>query len=129
MSKIQRINPDGMVKNPAFSQAIVTEGSGKTIYIGGQNAVNEKAEVIGKGNLAAQTEQVLKNMQTILETCGATFDNVVKMTIYLVQGQDPRVGFGAAQAFITSPPTISVVMVAGLGNPDFLLEMDAIAVV
>ncbi|MGV3557132.1 RidA family protein [Larkinella arboricola] len=129
MSKIQRVNPDGMMSSPAFAQAIITEGSGKTIYIGGQNAVNQKNELIGKGDLAAQTEQVLTNIQTALEACGATFDHVVKMTIYLVQGQDPRIGFGAAQKFITAPPTISVVMVAGLGNPDFLLEMDAVAFV
>ena len=39
---MEHINPDGLIKNPAFSQIIATEGNGKTIYIGGQNAVNEK---------------------------------------------------------------------------------------
>ncbi|WP_214659246.1 hypothetical protein [Candidatus Formimonas warabiya] len=47
--KIQHINPDELMKNPAFSQIVLTQGSGKTIYIGGQNAVNARREIIGKG--------------------------------------------------------------------------------
>ncbi|MRS64681.1 RidA family protein [Larkinella terrae] len=118
-----------MMKSPAFSQAIITEGSGKTIYIGGQNAVNEKGELVGKGDLAAQTEQVLKNVQTALEACGATWDHVVKMTIYVVQGQDIRAGFAASQKFLKTAPTISVPFVSGLGNPDYLVEIDVVAFV
>lgn len=129
MSKIQRVNPDGMMKSPAFSQAIVTEGSGKTIYIGGQNAVNEKNELVGKGDLAAQTEQIMKNVQTTLEACGATWENVVKLTIYIVQGQDIRAGFSASQKYLKTAPTVSVLFVAGLGNPDYLVEIDAVAFV
>ncbi|WP_229311641.1 RidA family protein [Larkinella rosea] len=129
MSKIQRVNPDGMMKSPAFSQAIVTEGTGKTVYIGGQNAVNEKNELIGKGDLAVQTEQALKNVQTALEACGATWEDVVKMTIYVVQGQDIRAGFAASQKFLKTAPTISVPFVAGLGNPDYLVEIDVVAFV
>jgi enamine deaminase RidA (YjgF/YER057c/UK114 family) len=129
MSKIQRVNPDGMMKSPAFSQAIITEGSGKTVYIGGQNAVNEKNEIVGKGDLARQTEQAMTNVQTALEACGATFEQVVKMTIYIVQGQDLMAGFKASQKFLNTAPTISVVFVAGLGNPDYLVEIEAVAFV
>ncbi|GAB3907968.1 RidA family protein [Larkinella knui] len=129
MSKIQRVNPAGMMKSPAFSQAIITEGSGKTVYIGGQNAVNENNELIGKGDLASQTEQTMKNLQTALEACGATFENVVKLTIYLVQGQDVMTGFKASQHYLTAAPTVSVLFVAGLGNPDYLVEIDAVAFV
>ena len=43
---MEHINPEGLIKNPAFSQIITTEGNGKTIYIGGQNAVNEKREIL-----------------------------------------------------------------------------------
>jgi hypothetical protein len=45
---MEHINPDGLIKNPAFSQIIMTEGNDKTIYIGGQNALNENGEIIGK---------------------------------------------------------------------------------
>jgi enamine deaminase RidA (YjgF/YER057c/UK114 family) len=128
--KIQHINPDGLVKNPAFSQIVTTQGNGKTIYIGGQDAVNEKREIVGKGNIAEQTEQVMKNLQLALSACGATFDNLVKLSIYVVQGQNLYGAFQASQKFFSNlqnPPAISVLIVAGLANPDFLVEIDATA--
>ena len=129
---IQHINPDSMMETPVFSQAVVTSGSGKTIYIGGQNAVNEKGEVIGKGDIAAQTEQVMKNILTALEACGATMKDVVKLNIFITQGQDAQKGFEASQKFMpkdAQPPVITALYVAGMGNPDFLLEIDAVAFV
>ena len=128
--KIQHINPDGLVKNPAFSQIVTTQGNGKTIYIGGQDAVNEKREKKKKGNIAEQTEQVMKNLQLALSACGATFDNLVKLSIYVVQGQNLYGAFQASQKFFSNlqnPPAISVLIVAGLANPDFLVEIDATA--
>ena len=128
--KIQYINPEGLSKNPAFSQVVVTQGNGKTIYIGGQNSINEKSEIVGKGDLAVQTQQTLQNIQTALMACDATFDNIVKLTIYVVQGQNIYEGFQTSQKFMhnmVNPPAISVVMVAGLANPDFLIEVEAIA--
>ena len=129
-NKIQHINPDGLSKNPAFSQIVMTQGSGKTIYIGGQDAVNEKREIVGKGDIAKQTEQVMKNLQLALSACGATFDNLVKLSIYVVQGQNLYGAFQASQKFFSNlqnPPAISVLIVAGLANPDFLVEIDATA--
>lgn len=129
-NKIQHINPDGLSKNPAFSQIVMTQGSGKTIYIGGQDAVNEKGEIVGKGDIAKQTEQVMKNLQLALSACEATFDNLVKLSIYVVQGQNLYGAFQASQKFFSNlqnPPAISVLIVAGLANPDFLVEIDATA--
>lgn len=126
---IQHINPEKLAKSPAFSQAVMTQGSGKTIYIGGQNSVNQNHEIVGKGDIAAQTEQVMLNIQTILEDCGATFDHIVKLTIYLAQGQDAYTAFQAAQKFmstVANPPAITVPTVFGLGNPDYLVEIDAV---
>lgn len=128
--QIEHINPDGLSKNPAFSQIVTTQGNGKTIYIGGQNSVNENREITGKGDIARQTEQVMKNLQTALLACGATFDNLVKLSIYVVQGQNLYGAFQTSQKFFgnqTNPPVISVLIVAGLANPDFLVEIDATA--
>ncbi|PKP01182.1 MAG: RidA family protein [Bacteroidetes bacterium HGW-Bacteroidetes-6] len=127
--QIKRINPDGLMKNPAFSQVVTTQGSGKTIYIGGQNAVNENRELVGKGDIQAQTEQVMKNIQVALGSCGAAFDNLVKLSIHIVQGQNLYEAFQASQKFlnISNPPVITVLIVAGLANPDFLIEIDATA--
>ncbi len=130
-TNIQRINPDGLLKNSAFSQIITTQGNGKTIYIGGQNAVNENREIIGKGDIKSQTEQVMKNIQTALSACNATFDDVIKLNINIVQGQNAYDAFITSQKFMNSanPPAITVLFVSGLMNPDFLLEIEATAFV
>jgi len=129
-SKVQYINPEGLSKNPAFSQIVITQGKGKTIYIGGQDAVNTQGEIVGKGDIAEQTAQVMKNVQTALSACGATFDNLVKLSIYIVHGQDIYRGFQASQKFLgnlANPPAISGFFVAALANPGYLVEIDAIA--
>jgi enamine deaminase RidA (YjgF/YER057c/UK114 family) len=131
-NKIQYFNPEGLSKNPAFSQVVTTQGSGKTIYIGGQDAVNAKGEIIGKGSLAEQTEQVMKNLQAALSECGATFENVVKLNLLIVQGQDLRSGFQASQKYLgklANPPAVTFAFVAGLATPDYLVEIDAVAFV
>lgn len=129
-NKKVHINPNGLISNPAFSQIVTTEGNGKTIYIGGQNAVNEKREIVGKGDILLQTEQVMKNLETALNACGASFDNLVKLNIHILQGQNAYEAFQVSQKFLSNasnPPVITVAFVAGLINPDFLLEIDAIA--
>lgn len=129
-SKKDHINPDGLFRNPAFSQIVTTEGSGKTIYIGGQNAVNQKAEIVGKNDIAQQTDQVMKNLETALKSCGASFSDLVKLNIHLLQGQDVNKGFEATRRYLEfSPeaPVITVLFVAGFVNPDFLVEIDAVA--
>jgi enamine deaminase RidA (YjgF/YER057c/UK114 family) len=127
---IQHINPDGMLKSPAFSQAVITSGTGKTIYIGGQNAVDADGRLVGQGNIQQQTVQVMKNIETALTACGATFDHVVSLNIFLVQGQDAASGFQAARPFMAKashPPVVTVLFVAALGNPDYLVEINATA--
>lgn len=132
MSPVQHLNPDGMLQSPAFSQAIVVTGSAKIIYVGGQDAVAAKGNVIGKGDLKAQTEQIFKNLETVLSAAGAKLEHVVKWTIFVMQGQDVRPGLGVFQEKWdrrTQPPAMTVTFVAGLAHPDFLAEIEAIAVV
>ena len=119
-----------LIKNPAFSQIITTEGNGKTIYIGGQNVVNENREIIGKDDILQQTEQVMKNLETALQSCGANFENLVKLNIHIVQGQNAYGAFQVSQKYLgksSNPPIITVLYVSGLINPEFLIEIDAIA--
>jgi enamine deaminase RidA (YjgF/YER057c/UK114 family) len=130
--KKEHINPEGLFKSPAFSQIVTTQGNGMTIYVGGQNAVNEEHEIIGKNDLALQTEQVMKNLIIALRACGASLDDLVKLNIHIVQGQDARKGFEVSQKYLgpcSNQPIITVLFVAGLVNPDFLVEIDAIAFV
>ena len=129
---VQHLSPDGMHQNPAYSQLVVITGPAKTIYIGGQNAVDSAGNVVGKGDFGAQTRQVLENVRTCLHAAGAGYEHLVKMTILVAPGQSLQEGLSAFQEFAipgAPPPAITVAFVAGLGHPDFLLEIDAIAVV
>jgi enamine deaminase RidA (YjgF/YER057c/UK114 family) len=125
------INPQIMATPRGYSHAISVSGNHKTIYIGGQNAIDKQGQIIGKDNLKMQTEQVLKNIETILKEVNAKLENVIKFNIYLVQGQKPQEGFEAFQQKWSSKnfPAITVLFVVGLGNPDWLVEIDAVAVV
>jgi enamine deaminase RidA (YjgF/YER057c/UK114 family) len=79
---------------------------------------------------ASQTEQAYKNMLAILKSVGASQENVVKQTIYVVKGEDIKEGFAATQkAWGNFPTAISFVFVDSLGVPGALVEIDAIAVV
>jgi enamine deaminase RidA (YjgF/YER057c/UK114 family) len=128
--KITNINPEGLMKSPAFSQAVTTEGNGKTIYVGGQNAIDDKGNLVGKGSISLQSGQVMRNVQVALAGAGATFGDVIKMNIFLVQGQNAKEAFAASQPFMKEcpqPPAITAVFVAALGNPDYLVEVEAVA--
>jgi enamine deaminase RidA (YjgF/YER057c/UK114 family) len=129
---VQHINPATLSKNPAFTNVIAVSGSVTTVFVGGQNSVDASGAIVGKGDFRMQVEQVLINLQTALAAAGAELHHVVKWNIYVLQGQDLRIGFEAFQRVWgrrPNPPTITGVFVSGLARPDLLLEMDAIAVV
>lgn len=132
VGQVQYLNPDDLNKNPAFTNVVVVTGSVKTVYVGGQDAVDTDGTIIGRGDLKAQTEQVLKNIQVALAAGDARLEHIVKWNIYIVEGQPLQAGFEAFQRVWgnrPNPPAISGVFVSGLAHPDFLVEMDAIAVV
>ncbi|MEW5913390.1 MAG: RidA family protein [Thermodesulfobacteriota bacterium] len=127
---INFINPTDMAKPRGYSHAVSVSGNRQTIYIGGQNAIDENGNIVGKGDLKKQTEQVLANIEKILRDANGKLENIVKFNIHILQGQNPLDGFrafqqkwGNRQGF----PAITVVFVAGLGNPEWLVEIDAIA--
>ncbi len=131
-AQVQFINPSTLHHNPAFTNVIVVTGPTKTIYIGGQDAVDASGAIIGKGDLKAQTEQVLKNIQAALAAGGAQLEHIIRWNLYIVQGQDLRAGFEVFRRFWgnrPNPPAITGLFVSGLAHPDFLVEMDAIAVI
>lgn len=94
--------------------------------------MNAEGAIVGKGDIATQTGQVMLNLQIALTECNATFGNIVKLNIYVVVGHDAFSAFVASQKFLltaSNPPAITVLFVAGLINPDFLIEIDATAFV
>ena len=130
---VEFLNPDGLNRNPAFSNVALVSGPVRTIYVGGQDAITAGGEIVGKGDLAAQTKQVLTNLETALRAAGAGLEHVVKWNLLVVETQSIEAGFAAFQEFWGDrpphSPLITFAFVKGLANPDFLVEMDAIAVV
>ena len=129
---IKYLNPDGLHKNPAFSQVVTTEGNVRTVYLGGQNAASSSGEVVGKNDMRQQASQVFKNLEIALAAAGARLYNVIKWNVYVVQGQPPQPAFEEFHRVWgnrPNPPLVTVLFVAGLANPDYLLEIDAIAVI
>jgi enamine deaminase RidA (YjgF/YER057c/UK114 family) len=128
MSTITHINPSELHTNPAYSQATLAP-AGQTLYIGGQNGTDSTGAIV-EGGVAAQSAQAMRNVLTILAAANAGPESVVKMTVYLAEGEDLQAAFAASiQVWGQQPTAITVVRVAGLGRPEALVEIDAIALV
>jgi len=88
--------------------------------------------VVGRGDIGVQAEQIFKNLETALEAGGAKLDHVVKRNVYVVQGQSPMPAFEVFHRVWDSrsdPPLITLLFVSGLAQPEYLAEIEAVAVV
>lgn len=114
---------------PRYSQGIVTEG-GRLLFIAGQTAADSHGDVVGKDDPERQAEQVFSNLGAMLEAAGGTFDNLVMTTTYLTD-ISYRDAYNKVRLkyFKASAPTSTLVVVTALGSPDFLIEIDGIAVI
>jgi len=126
------IKPEGLSNNPAYTHVVASTG-GTTIYISGQVAVDAAGATVGAGDLEAQTRQVMENLKVALAAAGATFDDVVKITTYVV-GYEPSmraVIAGVRGSYLSgdNPPASTLVGVQALAGPEWLIEIEAIAVV
>jgi enamine deaminase RidA (YjgF/YER057c/UK114 family) len=132
MSTLDYPRPEGLLHNPAFSQVVAATGR-RTIYTAGQVSIDERGELVGAGDLAAQTAQVMRNVGRALGAAGATYADIVKITTYVV-GYKPehRAIIGQARAPFFSkrtPPASTLVGVTALALPEWLIEIEAVAVV
>ncbi|MFX0592845.1 RidA family protein [Melissospora conviva] len=128
------INPAGLPKVDLYRQVSVATGS-KMVFIAGQVARDADGGKVGEGDLAAQAEQCYLNVATALAGVGATFDDVVKLTVYFVDTNPdlmPRFLEGVARASaklgITPQAPLTGIGVAMLAEPDMLVEVEATAV-
>jgi enamine deaminase RidA (YjgF/YER057c/UK114 family) len=131
---VQLMNPDGLPKPEIYRQVAVATGS-RLVFLAGQVARDADGKPVGAGDLAAQVEQSFLNAGTALAAAGGSFDDVAKMTIYVVDwtpDKFPLFGEGVQRAAarlgadLTKPVTL--ISVAGLGEPDLLVEVDVTAV-
>jgi enamine deaminase RidA (YjgF/YER057c/UK114 family) len=127
---IRHHNPAGLPRNPAFSQGVSVEGPARTIYVGGQNAV-EADDTVASQDLGTQTARALRNVEAVLTDAGARLEDVVSWSILVVDDQPLGAAFAGFQQVWGArgePPAISVAVVAGLASPQFLVEISAVAV-
>jgi 2-iminobutanoate/2-iminopropanoate deaminase len=113
---------------PRYSQSILADG-GKLLFIAGQTASDKDGNVVGKGDIKAQTRQVFENIRAVLEAAGGSFDNLVMTTTYITD-RKYREGYNEVRREIykQDPPTSTLVIVSGLANPDYLIEIASVAV-
>ena len=131
MGQVQYINPPELAAH-GYTNVVTVQGNVKTVYVGGQDAVNAKGEIVGIGDMAAQTRQVMDNIEIALAAGGAKLEHVIKWNVYIVQGNDFMPGYQVFQerwGNRPNPPIVTAAIVSGLARPEFLVEVDAIAVV
>ena len=127
------LNPDGLPKPDVYRQVAIAAGS-RMVFLAGQVARDADGAPVGAGDLAAQVEQAFRNVATALDAAGGTFDDVAKLTVYVVDWAPEkmaRFGEGAMRAAADLgqvTPAITLIGVTALGEPDLLVEIDATAV-
>src|SRR5215469_9105471 len=128
----QFLNPPGLAPTSGWTQVLTATG-GKTIYVSGQISVDERGQVVGKGDLKAQAEQTFANLAVALKVAGASFQDVVKMNLYVV-GLKPELvpmlrEVRASYVNRESPPASTLVGVSALVGFDWLIEIEVVAVI
>jgi 2-iminobutanoate/2-iminopropanoate deaminase len=115
-------------KNP-YSQGVKVKGN-SLLFISGQVPTDEKGNLVGQGDIKAQTRKVFENLKAMLKAGGATFQQVVKLTIFLKNMEDfPAFTAVRSQYLKEDFPATTLVAVDSLVNKDWLVEIEAIAVV
>lgn len=123
--------PPGIHHSTIYSQMVTVPAGSRTIYLGGQNASDAEGNLVGGSDLAAQVTQIMKNIEILLASEEAGFQDLIKLTIYLLAGTDAKAGFQAYQDYagqLEPPPLITVLFVTGFARPGCLVEIDGIAV-
>ena len=132
MSTLEHPRPEGLLHNAGFSQVVAAAGK-RTIYTAGQVSIDERGNLFGADDLAAQTEQAMRNVGLALAAAGAGFADIVKITTYVVNYKpEHRAIIGKARRpFFANgaPPASTLVGVSALALPEWLVEIEAVAVV
>jgi enamine deaminase RidA (YjgF/YER057c/UK114 family) len=132
MDEVRFYRPDGLINSPVFSHAVSIPPAATVIHIGGQNAVDAAGTLVGGNDVAAQTGQVMRNVEVALAAAGASIADVFSWTIFFVEGVDVQAAYAAAAPALETdgePPLVTSAAVAGLAVPGALVEVAATAAV
>jgi enamine deaminase RidA (YjgF/YER057c/UK114 family) len=125
------MQPAGHVVSPAFSHVAIVPAGAATIYVGGQNGVDDTGAVVSD-DVAEQSVRTIDNVSIALEAAGASLADVVQWTVLLAADADLGAAYGAIAprlATAGAPPLVTAARVVGLGVPGALIEVSAIAAV
>jgi len=126
---ITYLQPEGLVRSPAFSHAAVVPAGAATVYLGGQNGVDASGTVVSD-DVAEQSLRAVANARLALEAAGASLADVVHWTVLIHVDADLGAAYGAIAPQLAregAPPLVTAARVAGLGVPGALIEVSAIA--
>ncbi len=131
MVKLTRTNPDGVHKPFSnYSHVVTAEGAQRLVFCAGQVAADAAGTVLPPDDFDAQAKLVMENLGMALAAGGAGFSDVTKVTIYIVDPKDVAKGRKIlADYFGANPPASTLCVLRGLANPNFLVEVEAIAAV
>jgi enamine deaminase RidA (YjgF/YER057c/UK114 family) len=131
MAKITRTNPKTISKPFSnYAHIVTVEGAKKLLFCAGQVAADIDGKVLPPEDFAAQTKMVMKNLINALAAGGAKLSDVTKVTIYICNPHDvPKARGILYDYFGKHPPASTLCILRGLANPNFLLEIEAIAAV
>ena len=125
-------NPSALSKTFGWSHVVTTTG-GKTIHISGQAAVDAAGQTVGKGDLKRQTEQTFENLRLALTAAGATWNDVVVTRLYVVNFKPEQLPIirEVRSRYVSPdhPPASTLVGVTALAHPDWLIEIEATAII
>ncbi len=131
MAKISRISPEGIHKPFAgYSHVVTAESAQKLVFCAGQVPADPDGKVLPPDDFEAQTKLVMQNLTRALAAGGAKLSDVTKITIYIVNQHDAPKARGILNTYFgANPPGSTLCVLRGLANPNFLLEIEAIAAV
>ena len=123
------INPSALAAPSGYSYAV--KKSGTPVYISGQVALDGQGKLVGENDAAAQTEQVFANLRTVVEACGGTLDDVVKITVFVTDASyRPAVAAARLKYFKEGQyPASTYLVVSALAVPQLLVEVEAVAMI
>jgi enamine deaminase RidA (YjgF/YER057c/UK114 family) len=134
-SNFRLFNPEGLSKPTRYGYSHLGEvRAGRTVYISGQIALDASGNLVGKGDLRAQTQQVFENLKIALAAAGATFNDVIKINTYCADSVDDTgialiLEIRSRYLNQQTPPASTFVIVRRLVRPEWLIEVEAVAVV
>jgi 2-iminobutanoate/2-iminopropanoate deaminase len=131
-AQTEYLKPEGLAPSASYSHAVAAK-PGKLVFIAGQVANDKQGKLVGKDDLKAQVVQVFENLKTALSAAGATFDDVVKITWYVKAYKPDMLPIlrEIRNAYVNKDklPASTLVGVAALFQDDYMIEVDAIAVI